>query len=127
LRYGLALTYIASAKLAFQKKDLKLFKDYIKGFHLAKKEKQPYLVSEDEGRFIRKLQVEKDNLRNYFNFLISLILIFFKHYMCKGLPVAAFGFEIPSSAEMVGAISMISARSRELPCGIPFPKNSMGA
>lgn len=56
LRYGLVLTYIASAKLAFQKNDLKLFREYITGFHLATKEKQPSLVTQEEGRFIRKLR-----------------------------------------------------------------------
>ncbi|HSP41119.1 MAG TPA: glycosyltransferase family A protein [Gillisia sp.] len=59
LRYGRILTYIASAKLAYQKKDLKLFREYIRGFHLAKKEKRPYLVSEDEGIFIRNLRWKK--------------------------------------------------------------------
>lgn len=59
LRYGLALTYIASAKLAFQKKDLKLFREYVNGYHRAVKEKQPFLVSEEEGRFIRKLRWKK--------------------------------------------------------------------
>lgn len=59
LRYGLALTFIASAKLAFQKRDFKLFGDYLSGFHAASKEKQPYLVSEEEGRFIRDLRWKK--------------------------------------------------------------------
>ncbi len=59
LRYGIGLTYLASAKLAFQKKDWKLFREYIKGFHRAKKERLPFLVSEDEGRFIRKLRWNK--------------------------------------------------------------------
>ena len=59
MRYGLSLTSIASAKLAFQKKDLKLFREYIKGFLCAVKEKQPFLVSEEEGRFIRKLRWKK--------------------------------------------------------------------
>lgn len=59
LRYGLFLSYIASAKLAFQKKDLNLFKDYIRGFHQAKKDKEAYLVSEEEGRFIRKYRWKK--------------------------------------------------------------------
>jgi len=59
LGYGSLLTFIASAKLAFQKKDLKLFRDYIKGYNLAKKDKQPFLVSEEESRFIRKLRWKK--------------------------------------------------------------------
>ncbi|MCF4102232.1 glycosyltransferase family 2 protein [Gillisia sp. M10.2A] len=59
LRYGLAISLIASAKLAFLKKDLSLFKDYISGYYKAKKEKRPFLVSEEEGRFIRKLRWQK--------------------------------------------------------------------
>ncbi len=59
LRYGTKLSMIASAKLAFQKNNTKLFREYIKGFYQAKGEKQPYLVSEDEGRFIRDLRWKK--------------------------------------------------------------------
>lgn len=56
LRYGLLITTIASAKLAFLKKDISLFKDYIKGYTKAKNEKQPFLVSREEGKFIRNLR-----------------------------------------------------------------------
>ncbi|QED38829.1 glycosyltransferase family 2 protein [Antarcticibacterium arcticum] len=59
LRYGFIITTIASGKLAFLKKEPKLFKDYITGYFKAKKEKQPFLVSEEEGRFIRKLRRKK--------------------------------------------------------------------
>lgn len=56
LRYGLSITLIASAKLSYLKKDASLFRDYVRGYFLAKKEKQPFLVSEEEGRFIRKFR-----------------------------------------------------------------------
>ncbi len=59
LRYGLPITLIASGKLAFKKKSPALLKDYIQGYLKAKKEKQPFLVSEEEGRFIRKLRWKK--------------------------------------------------------------------
>ena len=59
LRYGLPITLIASAKLAFLKKNLPLFKDYLSGYFKAQKEKQPFLVSEEEGRFIRSLRRKK--------------------------------------------------------------------
>ncbi len=59
LRYGLPITFIASAKLGFNKKNFFLFMDYLKGYRKAAREKQPFLVSEDEGRFIRKLRWEK--------------------------------------------------------------------
>ncbi len=61
LGYGFVITCIASAKLAYLKKDLCLFKDFLRGYFKAKKEKQPFLVSKQEGRFIRKLRW--DNIR----------------------------------------------------------------
>ena len=59
LRYGLLISLIASAKLAFLKKDLSLFKDYLWGYFKAQKEKRPFLVSKEEGRFIRNLRRKK--------------------------------------------------------------------
>ena len=59
LRYGFAITCIASAKLAYLKKELSLFKDYLSGYFKAKKEKRPFLVTKQEGRFIRKLRWDK--------------------------------------------------------------------
>lgn len=59
LRYGNAITLIASAKLAMKKNSPALFIDYLHGYWRAKKEKQPFLVSEEEGRFIRKLRWNK--------------------------------------------------------------------
>lgn len=59
LRYGWLISLIASAKLAFLKKDLSLFRDYISGYQKARKEKQPFLVSREEGRFIRDLRWRK--------------------------------------------------------------------
>lgn len=58
LRYGFLISLIASAKLAYLKKDLRLFKDYINGYQKARKEKRPFLVSPEEGRFIRRLRWE---------------------------------------------------------------------
>lgn len=59
LRYGLPITIIASTKLALLKKRPSLLLDYIAGYYKAKKEKQPFLVSEEEGRFIRNLRWKK--------------------------------------------------------------------
>ena len=59
LRYGLFISLIASAKLAFLKKDFTLFREYLSGYFKAHKQKQPFLVSEEEGRFIRKLRWRK--------------------------------------------------------------------
>jgi len=56
LRYGWLLTIIASIKLAFRKGQIKFFLDYLIGYAQAKKNKVTFLVSEEEGRFIRKLR-----------------------------------------------------------------------
>ena len=56
MRYGFWLTTIASAKLAFQKKSIGYFFDCLKGYRIAKKENQQPIVSEEEGKFIRKLR-----------------------------------------------------------------------
>ena len=59
LRYGFLITLIASLKLAFKKGKPGLTIDYLKGYFKAKKEKRPFLVSAEEGRFIRNLRWKK--------------------------------------------------------------------
>jgi len=56
LRYGTALSFIASAKLAAMKMNPFAFLHYVSGYFNAKNKKRPFLVSEEEGRFIRKLR-----------------------------------------------------------------------
>jgi len=56
MRYGFWITLISALKLAYKKRSFKLFKDYMAGFFKAKKEKLPFLVSEEQGQFIRKLR-----------------------------------------------------------------------
>ena len=53
LRYGGVLSFLASAKLAYKKRSLRLFWDYMKGYFKAKKEKQPFLITSEEGKWIR--------------------------------------------------------------------------
>ena len=53
LRYGGVLSFLASAKLAYKKRSLRLFWDYMKGYFKAKREKQPFLVTPEEGKWIR--------------------------------------------------------------------------
>lgn len=53
LRYGGVLSFLASAKLAYKKRSLSLFWDYMKGYFKAKKEKQPFLITPEEGKWIR--------------------------------------------------------------------------
>lgn len=56
MRYGFIITLISATKLAYKKGSFTLFKDYIAGYFKAKKEKLEFLVSEDEGKFIRQLR-----------------------------------------------------------------------
>ena len=65
LRYGTLLSLIASAKLAFMKMNPFAFFHYLSGYFQAKNKKRPFLVSEEEGRFIRKLRWE--NIRKKFS------------------------------------------------------------
>ena len=53
MRYGFLLTGIAAAKLAFRKKSSIFLFDTLKGYCRAKKEQKEFLVSEEEGKFIR--------------------------------------------------------------------------
>lgn len=59
LHYGLMITTIAALKLATKKKKTLLFIDYLKGFFKAKREKQPYLVNDEQGKFIRNYRWQK--------------------------------------------------------------------
>ena len=54
MRYGVLLTLFAAIKLAVKKRSGKLFLDYCKGFYKAKQEKQPYLLSAEEGKWVRQ-------------------------------------------------------------------------
>ena len=59
LGYGLAITAIASAKLAMLKKKPLLFIDYMAGFLKAKSAKKPLLVTEEQAKFVRKYRFNK--------------------------------------------------------------------
>lgn len=56
MRYGFTITLISALKLAYRKKSFKLFKDYMVGYFKAKKNGIDYLVTEEEGKFIRNLR-----------------------------------------------------------------------
>lgn len=56
MRYGFTITLISALKLAYRKKSFKLFKDYMVGYFKAKKNGIDYLVTEEEGLFIRNLR-----------------------------------------------------------------------
>ncbi len=56
MRYGFIITLISALKLAFKKRSFSLFKDYLAGYFKGKKEKIAFLVTEEEGKFIRNLR-----------------------------------------------------------------------
>jgi glycosyltransferase involved in cell wall biosynthesis len=56
MRYGFIITFISALKLAYKKRRFDLFKDYIDGYFKAKKNNIDYLVTEEEGEFIRDLR-----------------------------------------------------------------------
>jgi glycosyltransferase involved in cell wall biosynthesis len=56
MRYGFWVTLISALKLAYKKGSFKLFKDYMSGYFKAKSKGLEYLVSKDEGKFIRSLR-----------------------------------------------------------------------
>jgi len=56
MRYGFIITLISALKLASKKGSFSLFKDYMDGYFKAKKEKMEFLVTEDQGKFIRNLR-----------------------------------------------------------------------
>ena len=58
MRYGFTITLISALKLALKKRNFILFKDYIGGYLKAKNQSRPFLVSEKQGKFIRKTRWE---------------------------------------------------------------------
>ncbi|MFI2741979.1 glycosyltransferase family 2 protein [Zhouia sp. PK063] len=58
MRYGFILTFIASVKSALKQKKLQTLQDNLKGFFEAKHKKTPFLVTPEEGVFIRKFRYD---------------------------------------------------------------------
>ena len=56
MRYGFWITLISAIKLASKKGNFSLFRDYMAGYFKAKSSKTEFLVSKDEGKFIRDLR-----------------------------------------------------------------------
>jgi len=56
MRYGWVLTQIAAIKLAQKKGSLSYYYNCMRGYLKAQKNKAPFLVTEEEGAFIRKLR-----------------------------------------------------------------------
>ena len=53
MRYGFTITLISALKLAYKKGGFSLFKDYMTGFFKAKQNKLEFLVTKEQGLFIR--------------------------------------------------------------------------
>ncbi|EWH15049.1 family 2 glycosyl transferase [Cellulophaga geojensis KL-A] len=56
MRYGFTISCIASLKMALKQKKAAVFLDNLTGYKNAKKEKLPFLVTPEEGNFIRNLR-----------------------------------------------------------------------
>jgi len=56
MRYGFTITCIASIKMALKNKSFNSFWNNMKGFMEAARTNKPFLVNEEEGRFIRNLR-----------------------------------------------------------------------
>jgi len=65
MRYGLILTHIASLKLAIKKKSPIFYLNCIQGYYQAKARNDSYIVSVEEGKFIREFRWK--NIKNKFS------------------------------------------------------------
>jgi len=59
MRYGLAITFIASLKRAVTERNSKILFNNITGYFKAKNAKESFIVNAEEGKFIRKLRWSK--------------------------------------------------------------------
>ncbi|QBA64898.1 glycosyltransferase family 2 protein [Muriicola soli] len=56
MRYGFFITVIASMKMAVKNRKLRIIRDNLQGYWEAKKNGTPYIVTSQEGEFIRNLR-----------------------------------------------------------------------
>jgi Glycosyltransferases involved in cell wall biogenesis len=66
MRYGILLTNIASAKLAWNKRSFPFFINCLQGYWKAWRDNDSFIVSEEEGKFIRNLRWK--NIKKKFRF-----------------------------------------------------------
>jgi len=59
MRNGFVLAFLSALKLAYKKGSIRLFWDYLMGYLKAWREKMPFIVSTDEGAFIRAYRWKK--------------------------------------------------------------------
>lgn len=70
MRYGFSLAFLAAFKIAYKKKSFRLFKDYFSGYFKALKNKSNYLITKDQGKFVRQFR-----WKNIFKKFFSVISI----------------------------------------------------
>ncbi len=56
MRYGILLTKLTALKMAYNKSNILIFKDYLIGFFNAYRNKTPFIVTKDEVKYIRHLR-----------------------------------------------------------------------
>ena len=54
MRYGFVLAFLSALKLAFKKRRIALFWDYITGYIKAANKKEAFLIDADQGAFVRE-------------------------------------------------------------------------
>ncbi len=59
LRFGILLAFLSALKLAYKKKSFKLFKDYCFGYLKASKANTEFLITKEQGKFIRQRRWKK--------------------------------------------------------------------
>lgn len=59
LRYGFILAMISSIKLAYKKNNFSLFKDYLLGYLKASRGNVDFLITKEQGKFIRQYRWRK--------------------------------------------------------------------
>ena len=67
MRYGFVLAFLSAFKLAFKKRQIALFWDYIIGYLKAFKLNEPFLIDADQGAFVRGYRWK--NIKRKFKFL----------------------------------------------------------
>jgi len=56
MRYGMLISLIASVKMAWKNKKMRVIRDNFHGYREAMKSNQPFIVNPEEGKFIRSLR-----------------------------------------------------------------------
>ena len=59
MRYGITLAFLSALKLAYKKQRISLFWDYMTGYIKASRQTEPFLITEDQGIFVRTYRWKK--------------------------------------------------------------------